>query len=167
MSSVGFQVDIAKANQAMDRLPPATQDGLRIGISQATTHLRAGVSATILSLFQSDGPLYKSIGSEIEESPGTVTGSVYSRGVVYNAAQEYGGTWEIPEIFPVNAKALAFGAPAKVGFSSGAVATGTIFAMHTKAHPVTLPARSYARSTLFRMRGELAQDVASGVKEKV
>lgn len=154
-------------NDNLGRLAPDAQAGLRVGISQATIHLQGGIKDAIENIFHSAGPLYQSVGSEIEEAPGEITGRVFTRGIVYAAAQEYGGTWTIPEIFPVNKLALAFGAPAKLGFSSGGMTSGTIFARHTKAHPVTLPSRSFARSTLFRMRGTIQHDVAAANAEAI
>ena len=168
MSGAGVTINgIKDASDNLDRLSPNAQTALRVSVSRKTIDLQAGVKDAISELFHSEGPLYQSVQSMVEEVPGQVTGTVYTQGVVYAAAQEYGGTWEIPEIFPVNKKALAFGAPGKLGFSSGGMTSDTIFAKHTKAHPVTLPARSYARSTLFRMRGEIADDIRDATAETI
>lgn len=166
MIQVGVE-GIAEAGAKLDRVPVLTQEGLRVGVSKGMIELRDGVKVAIESIFHSDGPLYSGIKAQMEEVPGEVTGRVYTTGVPYDAAQEYGGTWTIPEIFPVTARALAFMAPGKMGFSSGGGQNGMVFAMHTKAHPVTLPARSYARSTLFRMRDRLARDVREATLEKL
>lgn len=168
MSAAGVSIEgVKQAGENLDRVTPSAQTALRTSVSRQTINLQGGVKASIASIFDSTGPLYQSVNSEIEEAPGSVTGTVYTKDIVYAAAQEYGGTWEIPEIFPVNAQALAFGAPAKLGFSSGGMTSGTIFAKHTKAHPVTLPARSYARSTLFRMRGDIMADVQASTAETI
>lgn len=66
--------------------------------------------------------------------------------VEYAAIQEFGGTIQIPEIRPVNKKALAFnwpGAPAHLVSKSGKVVLKKV-----KAHPVTVPAHPYLRPAL-------------------
>lgn len=168
MSGTGVQISgIPQAAAKLDRLAPNAQTALRESVTRKTIDLREGVKDAVSEIFDSEGPLYQSLNSVIEEQPGEVIGTVFTKDVVYAAAQEYGGTWQIPEIFPVNAKALAFGS-GKVGFSSGdAIGGEMIFARHTKAHPVTLPARSYARSTLFRMKGAIVADVRVSVGEAV
>ena len=101
------------------------------------------------SLFHNPGAFQASVATSVEVAGETVIGTVGSYDLPYSRAQEFGGTWMIPEIFPVNAKALAFMFPGGgVPFKPGAGSGGMVFTMHTKAHPVTLPERSYARSAL-------------------
>lgn len=151
--AVGAEVKgVEETNAKLDRIPPGVQDRLRVAVAGQIIALRDRVKEAIAEIFHSTGPLYKSVRAEMTEEPGKFTGRVYTEGVRYAAAQEFGGTWMIPEIFPVNAKVLAFMAPHKMGFSSGGGINGMIFTKRVRAHPVTLPARSYARSTLFRMR---------------
>ena len=116
--SVSIQ-GIPETEEQMRRLPPDVRDRLRAAVAQQTIDLKEGVKAAVAEIFKSTGPLYQSINAEMTEDTSSVTGRVFSSGVVYAAAQEYGGTWTIPELFPVNASVLAFIAPAKLGFSSG------------------------------------------------
>jgi hypothetical protein len=100
-------------------------------------------------LFRNPGAMQASVATAVEATGDAVTGIIGAYGLVYARAQEFGGTWIIPELFPVNASALAFMFPGGfVPFKPGASSGGMIFAMHTQAHPVTLPERSYMRSAL-------------------
>jgi hypothetical protein len=49
---------------------------------------------------------------------------------------------------------MVFLAPGMLQFK-GLAASGLVFTMHTKAHPVTLPERSYARSALAMRRNAI------------
>jgi len=162
---IGVEVKgLTALNAKFARLPVVLQDKLRIFIARFTISLREKVKNNILSRFHSQGPLYRGVKSEIEESPGSVTGRVYIDEVIrYAGIQERGGTVHIPEVVPVNARALAFMAPARMGLSSGGGASGMVFAMRAKAHPVTIPERSYARLALFQMR----QPFERGIREVV
>ena len=120
-------------------------------------------------LFHNPGQMQASVSGVVDDGP-PIVATVGAYGLPYLRAQEFGGTWMIPDIFPVNAKALAFIFPGGgVPFKSGAASGGLVFAKHTKAHPVTLPERSYARSALAMERSDivalLQAAVDGGVRE--
>jgi HK97 gp10 family phage protein len=105
------------------------------------------------------GNLRRSIFNEVTDEGGAILGIVGSSGDVrYAAIHEFGGKIDIPEIVPVKARVLAWVSGGK-----------TVFAMRARAHTVTMPERSFLRSSLAEMRDEivegLTEAVAEGMKE--
>jgi hypothetical protein len=147
----------------LDRMPPAVQDQLRIFMARFTIQLRGMVQLKIAERFKSIGPLFRSMRSEMTEEIGSVTGRVYSEGVIYAAIQEYGGKTPPHLILPVNGKALAFLMPGRLGFSSGAIESALTIVKAVN-HPGSLiPERSYARATLFDQRDAFAAGMRGAV----
>jgi hypothetical protein len=141
----------ARIEQAMGAIVEVVADRMRSRMQQ---------------LFHNPGVMQASVATSVAASGNTVTGTIGSYGLPYAHAQEYGGTWTIPEIFPVNGKALAFLFPGGfMPFKPGAATGGMMFTMHTKAHPVTLPERSYARSALAMERGNIVKQLAAAANE--
>lgn len=100
------------------------------------------------------GQLFRSIQLRVTESSSAIFARLFSAGdVVYAGIHEYGGTINIPEIRPVNALALRF-AP------GGGEA---IFRMYARAHTVTMPERSFMRSSLDDMRSEIIEGMREAV----
>ncbi|MGH7490131.1 MAG: hypothetical protein ACREMY_31670 [bacterium] len=134
----------------------AIRQRLRTVIGKETTGLRDGVKDAISSIFRSRGPLYQSIGAEMEESTTAIGGRVFSEGVPYARIQEYGGTTRPHTIVPKNAKALVF-------MKSGSL----IFARKVNHPGSRIPERSYMRSTLHQMRPEIVEAISDAVGEEV
>lgn len=99
------------------------------------------------------GNLRRSIFSGVADYGDVVEGFAKQSGdVKYGAIHEFGGTINIPEIIPVKAKALHW-------ISGGK----DVFARRARAHDVTMPERSFMRSSLADMEGE----IVFGLKEAV
>lgn len=88
-----------------------------------------------------------------EAISGTVS---VDRSVPYARIQEYGGTVQIPEIVPKRAKALHW-------MSGGS----NVFAMRVRAHPVTIPARSFMRVSLEEQKLSIIEGLKGAVAEAV
>lgn len=120
--------------------------------------LKDEVQRRIRELFQTPDRMASTVTDSVTaQGPNTVVGSVKASGLPYLAIQEYGGTVQTPEITPVNAKVLAFFLDKRLNFSSLFTneASIKIFTMKTKAHPTTLPERSYMRSSLARRKASI------------
>lgn len=90
----------------------------------------------------------------IDQGTKGITGRVASDGTVkYAAIHEFGGTINIPEIRPVNVEALHF-------FMGG----DEVFAKYARAHTVTMPERSYMRSSLADMREQIKEELTEAVR---
>jgi phage gpG-like protein len=99
------------------------------------------------------GALASSIIATVDESSADISVRIGTSGdVKYAAIQEFGGTIPPHEIVPDKAKALAF-----------AVGGKQVFAARVNLPAVTLPERSYLRSSL----AEMAEDIAGGLSEAV
>lgn len=166
MIDVSFEVHGLEQVQAnLSSLPAAVTTRLRGYMSDAATTLRGMVQQNIAASFHSTGALYQGVKSEIVEDGSGVSARIAVEGVPYARIQEEGGTVQIPELAPVNAKVLAFSTPARGAAiaARGAASAGTMFAMRAKAHPVTIPEHAYARQALADYR----QPFENGIRESV
>jgi phage gpG-like protein len=103
------------------------------------------------------GALASSIIATVDESSADVSVRVGTSGdVKYAAIQEFGGTIPPHEIVPDKAKALAF-----------AVRGKQVFAARVNLPAVTLPERSYLRSSLADMAGEIVGGLSDAVVEAI
>jgi hypothetical protein len=157
MIDVNFRVvGLTELQASFSSLPAAVSTRLRGFMAEAVITLRTMVQQNIVGYFNSTGPLYQSVRSDISENTSGITGRVYTEGVPYARIQEQGGTVQIPEIVPVNASVLAFSTPARMAISAiashGGGSTAMIFTMRAKAHPVTIPEHPYARKALADYR---------------
>ena len=97
------------------------------------------------------GALRNSIQSAVALGDGVASITLESTGVAYAAIQEYGGRTAAHDIVAVKAQALRF---ASGGFAKSAHHPGSV-----------IPARSYLRSALADLRGELEDGVKSAIAE--
>ena len=168
MIDVSFEVrGLEQVQASLSSLPAAVTTRLRGFMGDAANTLRGMVQQNIAASFHSTGALYQGVKSEIVEDVGGVSARIAIEGVPYARIQEEGGTVQIPELAPVNAKVLAFSTPARSAVSAiaahGNGSAGTIFAARTKAHPVTIPEHPYARQALANYQ----QPFQTGIREVV
>jgi hypothetical protein len=103
------------------------------------------------------GALASSIIATVDESSAGVSVRIGTSGdVKYAAIQEFGGTIPPHEIVPDKAKALAF-----------AVGGKQVFAARVNLPAVTLPERSYLRSSLAEMTEEIVEGLSDTVVEAI
>jgi phage gpG-like protein len=101
------------------------------------------------------GALASSIVATVDESSADVSVRIGTSGdVKYAAIQEFGGTIPPHEIVPDKAKALVFATGAKA-----------VFAKRVNLPAVTMPERSYLRSSLAEMAGEIAEGLSEAVAD--
>jgi phage gpG-like protein len=103
------------------------------------------------------GALASSIIATVDESSADILVRIGTSGdVKYAAIQEFGGTIPPHEIVPDKAKALAF-----------AVGGKQVFAARVNLPAVTMPERSYLRSSLAEMAGEIVGGLSDAVVEAI
>jgi len=126
--------------------------------------VKAKVSGPVLAI--RGGALLGAIDHAVDTSGDTMRGRVFvGAQIKYAAIQEFGGTTPPHTIVPVKAQALAFLAPAKLGFSGGTRGNAMVFARRVNHPGSRMPERSYLRSTLAEMRSEIAAEFKAAVAE--
>jgi phage gpG-like protein len=150
--AVEIQIDAGSAAAKLTALPDKVRVGVRQVVQAGALKLLAKaqqkVSGDVLQV--RSGALLNSL----RETGLSDSGDTLSDGVSTDAAlkyahiQEYGGRIEIPEIVPVNARALAFEYGGKV-----------VFAMKTVAHVVEIPEHSFMRSSLAEIAPAILDDI--------
>jgi hypothetical protein len=153
-----FQLDLRddfSANLA------AMPDQVRQALSSKANVLAVALEAKIQQklsggvLNMRSGALASSIIATVDESSADISVRIGTSGdVKYAAIQEFGGTIPPHEIVPDKAKALAFVAGGK-----------QVFAARVNLPAVTMPERSYLRSSLAEMAGEIAEGLGNAVAE--
>lgn len=152
---VGTEVrGLTEVNAHLDRITPEIREDVRSFVAERLIALRDGVRDNITRMFQSQGPLYKGVQAEMEEDASGITGRVFidAEDVPYAAIQERGGKTRPHEIRPVNALALAFMSPAKMGFSGGPKQNALVFAKVVHHPGSNIPEHPYMRLALARER---------------
>jgi phage gpG-like protein len=127
---------------------------VKMAVTSQTIALRTRVQEKLDGevLQMRSGRLHDSVTATIDTDGDVVSGDVSVAGVRYAAIQEYGGTVHVPEIVPERASALAF-----------AIKGELIFAARARAHDVTIPERSYLRSSL----AENSDAIAAALRDAV
>lgn len=137
--TLGVRVSARLEEQVAAMQLPTLKPALRQTVERETIALQAHVVEHKLSgqvLHVRSGAGRRSITYAIRETDDAITGIVGTN-LEYMAIHEYGGTINVPEIRPRNAKALHFYVGGK-----------EVFAMRARAHTVTMPERSFLRSAL-------------------
>jgi phage gpG-like protein len=136
-------------------------DQVRQALSSKANALAVALEAKIQQklsggvLNMRSGALASSIVATVDESSADVSVRMGTSGdVKYAAIQEFGGTIPPHEIVPDKAKALAF-----------VVGGKQVFAARVNLPAVTLPERSYLRSSLAEMAGEIRDELSGAVAE--
>jgi phage gpG-like protein len=149
MLEVSFADDFSDALAAMpDRLREALTARANLLAAALQAKIQQKLSGSVLN--QKSGALARSIAATIDAASAGVSVSIASTDVKYAAIQEFGGTIPPHEILPDKAKALAF-----------AIGGKPVFAARVNLPAVTLPERSYMRSSLT----EMAQEIQDGLQE--
>jgi phage gpG-like protein len=157
MFAIGLE-GLDEASALLDALPEALASGLAAKTAELSTALADRVRNDKLTgavLKARSGALGDSIAADVSADGDGVVASVGSVGdVKYAAIQEYGGRTAAHEILPAKAQALAF------------VAGGAMRFAREVEHPGSLiPERSYLRSSLEEMSGDIVATLAEAAVE--
>ena len=136
---------------------------LRAALLEKATVLAAELEAKVQQklagevLQSRSGALARSIVTSIEEEAAGVSVAIATNGdVKYAAIHEFGGMIPPHEIVPDKAKALAFVLGGK-----------RVFAARVNIPAVTMPERSYLRSSLNEMTEQIRQELSAAVTDVV
>ena len=153
-----FQIDLRDDYSASLAGMP---DRLRQALSSKANVLAVALEAKIQQklsggvLNTRSGALASSIIATVDESSADISVRIGTSGdVKYAAIQEFGGTIPPHEIVPDKAKALAF-----------AIGGKQVFAARVNLPAVTIPERSYLRSSLAEMAEEIKEEFGAAVVE--
>jgi phage gpG-like protein len=155
-----LQVEVQDdASAALAAMPDRVRQALSSKINMLAVALQAKIqqklSGTVLN--ERTGALARSIVATVDNSGADISVRVGPSGDIKCAAiHEFGGTIPPHEIVPNKAKALAF-----------AVGGKQVFAKRVNLPAVTMPERSYLRSSLEEMAGEIAEGLGEAVAEAV
>jgi phage gpG-like protein len=154
MLALSLRNDYAAKLDAMpDRLRQALSDKANALAAALQEKIRQKLSGDVLN--EKSGALLGSIVASVEEIPNGVSVRVAaSAEVKYAAIHEYGGTIPPHQIVPNKAKALAF-----------AIGGKQVFAARVNLPAVTMPERSYMRSSLAEMADEIRDGLSEAVGE--
>lgn len=153
-----IRVDSAEAQEFLKQLAPtvlkAIESGFRDFMNRVANRVREKLSGEVLKV--RSGRLRQSIFTpKIDKTPTGFIGSIGSN-VKYAAIHEFGGIIHIPEIFPKNKLALHF-------FIGGK----EIFAKRVKAHTITMPERSYLRTSIAELEPQAPEIILSYIEDSL
>jgi phage gpG-like protein len=151
-----LEVELIDASSAaLAAMPERIRGALSAKANSLAAELQSKIQQKLAGgvLNMKSGALARSIGVMIEDGPGNVTVRVASSGdVKYAAIHEFGGTIPPHQIVPDKAKALAF-----------AIGGKQVFAARVQIPAVTMPERSYMRSSLAEMADEIRDKLAEAI----
>jgi phage gpG-like protein len=152
LTLIGDQAVIARFNGMNDRIRQRLFAEVTVLAADLERHVKEDkLSGQVLQ--HRTGQLQQSIHNEVNSNGSSVIGRVFSAGPLpYAAIHEFGG--QIPDRYPVNAKALHF-------FIGGK----EIFAKFAKGF--AMPERSYLRSSLADFRQQIIDGLSRAVGEAV
>jgi phage gpG-like protein len=154
MLQVEVQDDVSAALAAMpDRVRQALSSKANMLAVALQAKIQQKLSGTVLNA--RSGALARSIVAIVDDTGADIAVRIGSTGdIKYAAIHEFGGTIPPHEIVPNKAKALAF-----------AIGGKQVFAKRVNLPAVTLPGRSYLRSSLAEMTGEIIGEFSQAVGE--
>jgi phage gpG-like protein len=153
-----FQLDLRDDYSASlagmpDRVRQALSSKANVLAVALEAKIQQKLSGGVLNM--RSGALANSIIATVDESSADVSVRIGTSGdVKYAAIQEFGGTIPPHEIVPDKAKALAFAMGGK-----------QVFAARVNLPAVTMPERSYLRSSLAEMVAEIREELSGAVTE--
>jgi len=145
------------ASAALAQMPERVREALSAKANALAADLQAKIQQKLAGtvLNAKSGALARSIIATIEDSSANVSVRIAASGdVKYAAIHEFGGTIPPHQIVPDKAKALAF-----------AVGGKQVFAARVNLPAVTMPERSYMRSSLAEMADAIREELTEAVIE--
>ena len=153
---ITVSVDSKSVLARLDAMPDRVRAELRKKVTDLALKLEAKVKRKVSGevLNVRSGDLRRSIFNDVSEADASVIGRVYSSGdVKYAAIHEYGGRTP-PHVIEAKGNALAFLMGGKM-----------VFAKRVNHPGSRIPERSYVRSSLEEMAGQIEQGLRDAVIE--
>jgi phage gpG-like protein len=145
------------ASAALAAMPERIRGVLADKANSLAAKLQAKIQQKLSGgvLNQKSGALARSIYATIDDAPADVSVTLAtSADIKYAAIHEYGGMIPPHQIVPDKAKALAF-----------LVGGKQAFAARVNLPAIAMPERSYMRSSLAEMAGEIRDELSEAVAE--
>jgi phage gpG-like protein len=145
------------ASAALAAMPERIRDALADKANSLAAKLQAKIQQKLSGdvLNRKSGALARSIYATIDDAPADVSVTLAtSADIKYAAIHEYGGMIPPHQIVPDKAKALAF-----------LVGGKQAFAARVNLPAIAMPERSYMRSSLAEMAGEIRDELSEAVAE--
>jgi phage gpG-like protein len=139
---------------ALAAMPERIRDALVAKSNALAAALQQKIQQKLVgeALQTRSGALAASIVASIAEEPQSIAVRIASTDVKYAAIHEFGGTIPPHQIVPDKAKALAF-----------VVGGKQVFAARVQIPAVTMPARSYMRSSLAEMAEAIREELGDAI----
>jgi phage gpG-like protein len=151
MLDVGLRDDASAALAVMpERLRDALSSKANVIAAALQAKIQEKLSGSVLNI--KNGALARSIVATMDDASTDIAVSIASSDIKYAAIHEYGGTIPPHQIVPDKVKALAFVVGGKL-----------TFAARVNLPAITMPERSYMRSSL----AEMADEIRDGLSEAV
>ena len=147
------------ASPALATLPDRLRAALAVKSAVLATELQARIQQKLSGgvLNMKSGALAGSIGVAVDQGSTGITVRLFtSPDVKYAAIHEFGGTIPPHQVVPDKARALAF-----------LVGGKQAFAARVNLPAITMPERSYMRSSLAEMAGEIHDELDVAVVEAI
>jgi phage gpG-like protein len=145
-----------QACAALANMPERIRGALSASATALAAELQGKIAQKLTGgvLNTKSGALARSIGLTIDDTPAGVSVRIATADVRYAAIHEFGGTIPAHQIMPDKARALAFVTGGKQAFAA-----------RVQIPAVTMPERSYMRSSLAEMAESIRDGLSSAVVE--
>lgn len=147
------------SSASLAALPDRLREALSVKAAALAAELQGSIQQKLSGgvLNQKSGALARSITATTDDGSADVSVTIAtSPDIKYAAIQEYGGTIPPHDILPDKAKALAF-----------LVGGKQAFAARVNLPAVTMPERSYMRSSLAKMAGQIRDELSTTVVDAI
>jgi phage gpG-like protein len=147
---------VDSCSAALAAMPERIRDALSAKSNTLAAALQEKIRQKLAgeALQTRSGALAASIVASIAETPQGIAVRISSTDVKYAAIHEFGGTIPPHQIVPDKAKALAF-----------IIGGKQVFAARVQIPAVTMPVRSYMRSSLAEMAAAIREGLSEAVGE--
>jgi phage gpG-like protein len=147
---------VDSCSAALAAMPERIRDALSAKSNTLAAALQEKIRQKLAgeALQTRSGALAASIVASIAETPQGIAVRIASTDVKYAAIHEFGGTIPPHQIVPDKAKALAF-----------IIGGKQVFAARVQIPAVTMPVRSYMRSSLAEMAAAIREGLSEAVGE--
>jgi hypothetical protein len=168
--AVSFQITgTNKLEARLKSVPPGVKSRIGHAIADEMVLLNTAALDRMTELFKNGGgKMRDALAISQTETNESVSGTLSASGLPYLAIQEYGGVTSPHDIFPVNAKALAFFGQGAAEFLPGGDATGPLVFAKGVHHPGSkMPERSFLRYALATRRSAIRAAIFGAVNDAI
>jgi phage gpG-like protein len=159
---------LGRMNARFASMSQGLHDRLLIMMADQAGEVATMARRRLAELFTNPARMQNAIESRvIDEGPDLIRAEIVASGLEYLAIHEYGGSWTVPEMVPVDAQALHFFDDhyASASRFHPTFAINEVFTRKTESHISVMPERSYMRYALAQRASAIRAAFAAAVKE--